>query len=188
MLWLVNLSHTSSGWGAARTSDPYRCRWHAHGRPFGRKKIHLGLIPWTSTLANGALCCLPSLSAYAAAESVARVRGELLARGENFVFETVLSDPEGEKIDFLRRAAEERSCAVLLCFIGIDSVATSNERVFIRVTEGGHDVPENKLLARFPRTMANLARAVRVLPRIYVFDNSDDMDSYRFVQNSKADR
>lgn len=121
------------------------------------------------------------LTAYAAAESAARVRAELLACGESFVFETVLSDPAGEKVEFLRRAAEERSYAVLLCFIGIDSAETSNERVFIRVTEGGHDVPEDKLRTRFPRTMANLARAIRVLPRIYVFDNSDDKNPYRFV-------
>ncbi len=121
------------------------------------------------------------LSAYAAAESAARVRAELLARGESFVFETVLSDPAGEKVEFLRRAAEERSYAVLLCFVGIDSAETSNERVFIRVTEGGHDVPGDKLIARYPRTMANLARALRVLPRVYIFDNSDDENPYRFV-------
>lgn len=129
-----------------------------------------------------------NLTAYAAAESAARVRAELLARGESFVFETVLSDPAGEKVEFLRRAAEEQSYTMMLCFVGIDSAATSNERVFIRVTEGGHDVPEEKLLALFPRTMANLARAIRALPRVYVFDNSDDKSPYRFVAEFEGGR
>ena len=69
---------------------------------------------------------------------------------------------------------------MLLCFVGIDSAVTSNERVFTRVTEGGHDMPEDTLLAHFPRTIANLARAIRASLRVYVFDNSDDKSPYRF--------
>ena len=62
---------------------------------------------------------------------------------------------------------------VVLCYIGIPSAATSEERVAMRVTQGGHDVPSEKLQTRFPRTLANLHSALRDLPHILVFDNSD---------------
>ena len=37
----------------------------------------------------------------------------------------------------------------------------------------GHDVPRDKLVACYPRTMANLVRAIKSLPKVFVFDNSD---------------
>jgi len=49
----------------------------------------------------------------------------------------------------------------------------SEQRVSMRVSQGGHDVPADKLAARFPRTLANLATAIRELPCVLVFDNSD---------------
>lgn len=121
------------------------------------------------------------MDAYAAAENAERLRTEFVARNESFVFETVLSDPVGEKIEFLRQAASVHGYAVLLCFIGIDSAETSNERVFTRVSQGGHDVPSEKLFTRYPRTMTNLALAMQRLPRVCVYDNSDSKNPYRFV-------
>jgi len=49
----------------------------------------------------------------------------------------------------------------------------------MRVMQGGHDVPDEKLEARFERTLANLERAVRALPLVLVFDNSDLARPYR---------
>jgi predicted ABC-type ATPase len=62
---------------------------------------------------------------------------------------------------------------VVLCFIGLESPELSDERVAMRVLQGGHDVPSEKLVARYPRTLENLRRAIRELPRVLVFDNSD---------------
>ena len=104
-----------------------------------------------------------------------------MAGGESFAFETVLSDPVGEKVEFLRQAATTHTYAVVLCFIGIDSAETSNERVFIRVAQGGHDVPMDKLIARYPRTMANLRRAISLLPRVLVYDNSDAEEPHHLI-------
>ena len=120
------------------------------------------------------------LEAYAAAEVADRLRRELVDMKESFVFETVFSDPEGAKIAFLREAAE-RGYHVVLCFIGLDRVETSDERVGMRVLQGGHDVPSEKLTQRFPRTMQNLARALAELPNVIVYDNSDLMHPYREV-------
>ena len=43
----------------------------------------------------------------------------------------------------------------------------------MRVSQGGHDVPSDKLTARFPRTMTNLKQAIRELPFVLIFDNDD---------------
>jgi predicted ABC-type ATPase len=52
----------------------------------------------------------------------------------------------------------------------------------MRVAQGGHDVPDEKLEARFDRTLANLQRAIESLPTVIVFDNSDLRHPYRLVE------
>jgi len=120
------------------------------------------------------------LDPYAAAEVAAGLRKTLLEEGESFVFETVFSDPVGEKVAFLKSAAG-KGYTVVLCFVGVDGPAVSEERVAMRVTQGGHDVPSEKLAARFPRTLRNLARAIRELPHVIVYDNGDLARPFRRV-------
>ena len=43
----------------------------------------------------------------------------------------------------------------------------------MRVLQGGHDAPTEKLRARYPRTMENLAKAIKDLAHVLVFDNGD---------------
>ena len=49
------------------------------------------------------------------------------------------------------------------------------------VSQGGHDVLTEKLIARFPRTLANLATALRELPDVRIFDNDDLRTPFRLV-------
>ena len=120
------------------------------------------------------------LSAYEAAEVAGQMRDNFVARRESFVFETVLSDPVGDKIDFLERAVAV-GYTVVFFFVGVESAAISHNRVRMRVSQGGHAVPRGKLDTRYPRTMANLARAVRTLPSVFVFDNGDLQQPYRLL-------
>jgi predicted ABC-type ATPase len=113
-----------------------------------------------------------AIDAYEAARVAKNVREALLGQRESFVFETVFSDPVGEKLEFLRRASAT-GYTVVLCYIGLDSPELSDERVAMRVVQGGHDVPTEKIISRYPRTLENLRRAIRELPHVLVFDNSD---------------
>jgi predicted ABC-type ATPase len=129
------------------------------------------------------------VDAYRAAEMAGALREKLLEQQESFVFETVFSDPVGDKIRFLQRAAGA-GYNVILCFIGISDPAMSEERVAMRVTQGGHDVPAEKLATRFPRTLENLRKSIRTLPHVFVFDNSALSDPYRQIatfHNGEAD-
>jgi len=47
------------------------------------------------------------LHPYAAAEVAKALRHELIAQRESFIFETVFSDPAGEKLAFLKDAAAQ---------------------------------------------------------------------------------
>jgi len=120
------------------------------------------------------------LDAYAAARLADSLRRELIAQRESFVFETVFSNPVGEKIEFLRQASEA-GYTTILCFIGISGADVSDQRVAMRISQGGHDVPQAKLRERFPRVLANLKSAIGVLPHVWVYDNDDLARPFRLV-------
>ena len=100
------------------------------------------------------------ISAYEAAQIAGALRRELVRQRESFIFETVFSDPVGEKLAFLAHAAIA-GYNVVLCFIGIADPETSEARVAMRVSQGGHDVPSEKLASRFRRTIKNLKAAIQ---------------------------
>jgi predicted ABC-type ATPase len=120
------------------------------------------------------------LDPYEAARLADAVRRQLVAQRESFVFETVFSDPVGAKVAFLEEVARA-GYTVVLCFIGISGPSVSEQRVAMRVSQGGHDVPTDKLIARFPRILANLEAAIARLPHVWVFDNDDLRTPFRRV-------
>jgi predicted ABC-type ATPase len=127
------------------------------------------------------------LDAYAAARMADELRRAFVARGESFAFETVFSDPVGDKLAFLKLAAEA-GYAVALFFIGIAGPEVSEQRIAMRVVQGGHDVPSAKLWSRFPRTLDNLKTAIRELPYVLVFDNDDISTPFRLIARFETGR
>lgn len=120
------------------------------------------------------------MNPYAAAGLADTLRRQLVEQRESFIFETVFSDPVGDKLRFLLDA-EREDYTVLLIFIGIAGPEISEDRVAMRVSQGGHDVPKDKLVERFPRIMDNLKRALAELSNVWVYDHSDLKQGYRLV-------
>jgi predicted ABC-type ATPase len=150
--------------------------YHAHLKPAGLRFVNADEV--ARELA---------IDAYEASRIVTEIRRELIKQRESFVFETVFSDPVGDKLGFLKAAAQSGYTVVLL-FIGLSGPETSDQRVAMRVSQGGHDVPSEKLVARFPRTMANLKAALDALPHVLIFDNDDLATPFRtlaVVQNGR---
>lgn len=108
------------------------------------------------------------------------LREQLVDRRESFIFETVLSDPAGDKLAFLK-SAEAAGYSVVLIFIGLNGAAISDQRVAMRVAGGGHGVPRQKLTQRFSRTMKNLRHALVEIAGVMVIDHSDLEAGYRVV-------
>jgi predicted ABC-type ATPase len=122
-----------------------------------------------------------NVSAYEAAELASSLRAALVAQRESFIFETVFSDPVGEKVDQLA-TYEALGYTVVLIFIQIDSPEESIKRVAMRVGQGGHDVPDDKLRTRFNRIQTNLRRAIERLPHVIVYRNHDLNRPYQLVK------
>jgi predicted ABC-type ATPase len=123
----------------------------------------------------------PGAMAYEAMKIAEQVRESLLQRKHSFCMETVLSDTQGSKLDFLRRV-REAGYGLVVVFIRLDSAMLSQARVHFRVQRGGHSVPDDKLLARFPRTLENAYKALALAHLGLVLDNSSDKIPYQLVE------
>lgn len=84
--------------------------------------------------------------------------------------------------------AKEAGYRIAFLFVGIDGPELSSARVSQRVAQGGHDVPDEKIVARFPRTLANGAAALRVADAGWIFDNADPEHPYRLVATTRDGR
>jgi len=99
-------------------------------------------------------------------------RRELLLRqGAGIAVETVFSAPD--KVDFLYRA-KALGYFVRFFFISTEDPRINAARVADRVMQGGHTVPIEKIVNRYVKSMGNLAAAVALADRVYLFDNSVD--------------
>lgn len=115
--------------------------------------------------------------AFAQAETLRRT---LLEAGTSFCTESVFSDPFGAKRGFLAQARRAGYFTTLV-FVGLAGPELSTVRVAQRVRHGGHDVPDDKLRGRFPRTLENLRTALGVVDEAWVLDNSAYDAPYRVL-------
>jgi predicted ABC-type ATPase len=117
---------------------------------------------------------------YEASRALDQIRELYIERRISFISETVFSDPVGAKVAMLRRAMEA-GFNVRLIYIGLESTALAQARVSHRVGNGGHPVPLDKIVARYPRSLANLALAVKFVSSTELFDNSDAQNPHRRI-------
>ena len=98
-------------------------------------------------------------------------RNQLLHEHKDFIFETVLSS--NEKVDFLKRAKEE-GYFIRMFFICTESPTINAARIANRVMEGGHDVPIQKIISRYEKSILNAKQVTGFVDRAYFYDNSMD--------------
>jgi predicted ABC-type ATPase len=107
--------------------------------------------------------------AYAAAAVADFLRDELLAAGQSFSFETVMS--HRSKVDVFARARAARY-RTYLYFIATEAAHINLRRVQTRAALGGHDVPEGKVVERYKRCLELVGEALPHAYRAFLFDNS----------------
>jgi predicted ABC-type ATPase len=96
---------------------------------------------------------------------------QLISEKRKFSFETVFS--HGSKLEMMR-AASAAGFKVYLYFIATNDPLINVERVAIRVGEGGHDVPKEKILKRYDLSLAQLPEALHLAYHAFLFDNSKE--------------
>lgn len=96
-------------------------------------------------------------------------REALLVHRAGIAFETVFS--ADDKVEFLERA-KAAGYFIRLFFVGTGDPRINAARVANRVIQGGHTVPIDKIVSRYGKSLANLAPAITVADRVYIYDNS----------------
>jgi predicted ABC-type ATPase len=111
----------------------------------------------------------PEAMSYQAAKLAENLRYEHLEAGDSFCFETVFSHPS--KIDFIARA-KALGYQVILVVIHVGDSTLNRARIAQRVAEGGHNVPDEKVVARIPRMLTHIRQAIPLCDQVRVLDNS----------------
>lgn len=143
----------------------------------GGDMLHQAGIPWfnpdTFTRELVAATGSPLADANAAAwqEGLRRLNAAI-AHGEDYAFETTL----GGNTIAARLGDASESHDVLMWFCGLDSPEHHMARVRLRVSHGGHDIPEAKIRERYRTSIANLVALLPHLSRLQVYDNSRDAE------------
>lgn len=114
---------------------------------------------------------LDSANSYTVALVTNFLQSECIARRISFSQETVFSHPS--KVEALRQASEA-GYRTYFYFVATCDPAVNTERVRNRYAQGGHDVPDAKIVARYVRSLAQVQAARPFLSRAFFFDNSGD--------------
>lgn len=114
-----------------------------------------------------------SMNSYWASVLVDYLRHRLLEQKISFTFETVMS--HASKVEFLL-AARIAGYRTYLYYVATEDPSINVSRVKSRVSLGGHDVPQDKIVERYHRSLQLLEKAVAYSNRAYVFDSSKEAE------------
>ena len=106
------------------------------------------------------------------------LRRRALEARVSFSFETVMSAED--KVELLQKA-QSRGYRTYLYFVATENPAINIQLVKTRVAAGGHDVPEDKIVSRYHRSLALLGRAISHTNRAFLFDTSRE-DAWYFAE------
>ena len=132
-------------------------------------------------IASGLLPFAPEREFMAASKLFLNEIHRYISKRESFTFETTLSGKTYAKLI-------SKLCAdgwrVELIYLWIPSVAVSLDRVRERVAHGGHNIPSEAIVRRYPKSVYNLLYIYSDLcTSTACFDNSGDTLKLIFKQN-----
>lgn len=104
-----------------------------------------------------------------AAKQAEALREDAIAHKRDFTFETVLSTERN--LDLLHRA-KEQGYFLRGYFVFTRNPYINVTRVHSRAENGGHDVPVDKIMTRYQKTLANLPALIQICDICHVYDNT----------------
>lgn len=121
-------------------------------------------------IAKGLSPFQPEKVAFEAGRIMINRINELLEENEIFAFETTLST-KSHKNKILK--AQKQGYTVILLFFWLNNIELAKERVKTRVTEGGHNIPEDVIERRYLKGIKNLFDIyLDIVDGTLIFDNS----------------
>ncbi|MGH2643237.1 MAG: zeta toxin family protein [Chitinophagaceae bacterium] len=121
-------------------------------------------------IAKGLSPFQPEKVAFEAGRIMINRINELLENDENFAFETTLSTRSyKQKIE----QAKQKGFTTTILFFWLNNIELAKERVKIRVSEGGHNIPPDVIERRYSRGIKNLFEIyLPIVDGAVIFDNS----------------
>lgn len=104
---------------------------------------------------------------------------------ENISFnqETTLS---GRSIINNINKAKQSGFYVVMNYIGVESIDIAKERVVIRVSKGGHSIPDDAIERRYYDSLNNLLNLIDVCDEINIYDNTDIFKLVGSIKNGNV--
>ena len=123
-------------------------------------------------------------AAYASAMNLAeQMRHTEIAAGNSFSFETVLSRPD--KLEFIKYA-KAQGYNIVVAYIITSNPEINLARIKRRVEQGGHDVPSDKVIARYERAMQLMFSVIEEADDVIIYNNSQGSPKIAFIKDSEG--
>ena len=104
-----------------------------------------------------------------AAKYVNQKRYEAIKKKLDFSFETVLSSDYS--MDIIRKACAE-GYFIKCVFVLTASPELNVFRVQARTAQGGHDVPKEKIISRYDKSLKNIRELIQLCDILHIYDNT----------------
>lgn len=105
-----------------------------------------------------------------AAVKAEELREEMLEKGEDFTFETVLSTDRNIK---LLKKAKEKGYFLRCIYVLTSDYKINIARVSMRKSMGGHGVPEEKIKSRYYKALDLIPELVEICDIVHIYDNTN---------------
>lgn len=103
-----------------------------------------------------------------------------IKEGISFNQETTLS---GKSIIKNIKLAKENGFYIVMNYIGVDNPEIAKERVRIRVSNGGHGIPDKDIERRYYDSLHNLKEVINVCDEINIYDNTKRFREVAYINN-----
>ncbi|MBU5227956.1 ATPase [Clostridium senegalense] len=116
-----------------------------------------------------------------AREAVKLIKTYIL-EGTSFNQETTLS---GKSIINNIKKAKNNNFYIVMNYIGVESPEVAKERVKIRVSKGGHGIPDEAIERRYYDSLENLIGLIELCDEINIYDNTYKLNEIMKFQHGK---
>ena len=94
-----------------------------------------------------------------------------ISSNSSFAFETVFAT---KTIPSFLKNAKKNGYIITLHYVATDDCEINIARVAKRVSEGGHDVPRQKIISRYKETLEILPQLIKFVDTAILYDNSNE--------------
>ena len=107
---------------------------------------------------------------------------QYIGEGISFNQETTLS---GKSIIKNIKFAKEKGFYIVMNYIGVKDPEVAKERVKIRVSKGGHGIPDKDIERRYYDSLNNLNDVIEICDEVSIYDNTEVLREIIYLKQGK---